>query len=130
MNNKFFGSIVACATVGSFAYPSFGQAPIAPTPAAPPTYAPPSPPPAAEPPKEPPKEPQNKDEVPLIGKWTPKIYGLVQMNAVEDTTQSFNLQAGNTKIARPGTYAGEHSRLTMSAQHSRIGFKFGPGEGD
>jgi hypothetical protein len=83
------------------------------------------PPPPPEPPK---AEPKN--EVPLIGKWSPKIYGFIQMNAIEDTTQSFSTQAGNAVIARPGTYAGEHPRLTMTAQHSRLGFKFGTGEGD
>jgi len=60
----------------------------------------------------------------VIGKWSPTFYGFIQVDAVEDTTQSFNDLAGNTVIARPGTYAGEHPRLTMTALHSRFGFRF------
>jgi hypothetical protein len=50
-------------------------------------------------------------------------YGFVEVDAAEDTTQSFNDQAGNAVVARPGTYAGEHPRLTVSALHSRIGLR-------
>jgi len=93
------------------------------------------PPPGAPPPfavaPPPPNEPKKPPEDPVIGKWSPKIYGFFQLDAVEDTTQSFNDSAGDAVIARPGTYAGEHGRLTLSAQHTRLGFKFHtPGEGD
>jgi hypothetical protein len=41
-----------------------------------------------------------------------------------DSTQSFNETAGNTAIARPGTYkgAGSHNRVQFSARNSRLGF--------
>ena len=67
------------------------------------------------------------DEVetgPVIGKWAPKLYGFVQFDGIFDTTQSFNELAGNAVIARPGTYPGDHSRLTATTRHSRVGFKF------
>jgi hypothetical protein len=85
---------------------------------------PPPPPPEAA------KKPGD-ELVPVLGKWSPKFYGFVQLDGVVDTTQSFNDQAGNTAVAKPDTYAGDHSRLQLSAQHTRFGWKWNtPGEGD
>jgi hypothetical protein len=52
------------------------------------------------------------------------VRGFVQLDTIGDTTQSFNEVMGNNAIARPGTYAGEHGRLQLSARHSRIGIDF------
>jgi len=58
-----------------------------------------------------------------IGKWSTTIYGVVQSDNVYDTTESFNDFAGNALVQRPGTYAGEHGRFTMSLRNSRLGFR-------
>jgi hypothetical protein len=109
---------------------SIGATARAQAPAEPPPFA--APPPATQPPPPPPPEPAKKPaEDPVLGKWAPKLYGFVQLDAPVDTTQSFNDQPGNTTIAKPGTFAGEHSRFQMSAQHTRVGFKWAtPGDGD
>jgi hypothetical protein len=56
-------------------------------------------------------------------KWVPTIYGFAEFDSIIDTTQSFNDLAGNQAIARPGSYAGEHDRVTFGVRNSRIGFK-------
>jgi hypothetical protein len=78
-------------------------------------------PPMVEPtPALPPEPPASKPEE---KKWLPTFYGFVEFDIIGDTTQSFNDLAGNAAIARPGTYAADHGRLTFGARNSRIGFK-------
>jgi hypothetical protein len=55
--------------------------------------------------------------------WLPTFYGFVELDVIGDSTQSFNDLAGNALIARPGSYAADHGRLTFGARNSRLGFK-------
>ena len=60
----------------------------------------------------------------------PGIYGFVELDAIEDSTESFNDAVGNVPIARPGTYAGDHARSILAVPNSRLGFKWNaPEEG-
>jgi hypothetical protein len=61
---------------------------------------------------------------PVTGKWSTEFYGFVEFDGMEDSTQSFNDLAGNGKISRPETFAGDHSRSTTSMRNSRLGWKF------
>src|SRR5205085_11988029 len=45
-------------------------------------------------------------------------------DSIFDSTQSLNDLAGNAQIAKSGTYAGEHARMTFGGRNSRIGFRF------
>jgi hypothetical protein len=63
------------------------------------------------------------DEHSLTTKVDASLYGFVELDVVGDSTQSFNERAGNVLVARPGTYAGEHERLMLSARHTRLGIK-------
>ncbi len=57
------------------------------------------------------------------GDWGLKLYGFVEADSILDTTQSYNDLAGGARIARPGSYAAEHGRMTFGLRNSRIGFK-------
>jgi len=61
--------------------------------------------------------------VPVVTKWSTTFYGFIEAQFISDSTESFNETAGNTNIARPGTYAGTHQRLTISVRNSRLGFR-------
>ncbi len=56
-------------------------------------------------------------------KWTTSLYGFVETDVISDSTESYNETAGNGAISRPGTYTGEHRRLTLAVRNSRIGFR-------
>jgi hypothetical protein len=84
---------------------------------------PPSPEPPPPPPPPPPKSGET-DLVPVLGKWSPKLYGFVEADYIFDTTQSLTEVSGNTAIARPGTYPGEHPRMQFGVRNSRLGLKF------
>jgi len=68
----------------------------------------------------------------MVGsKFTADIYGFAEFDAILDSTQSLNEIAGNSVIAKSGTFVGDHSRLNYSARNSRLGFKFkGPDSED
>lgn len=71
--------------------------------------------------------PRNPDEPPpqaVTDKWGVNLYGFVELDTIWDSTESFNELSGNTLIARPGTFAGEHSRTLFTMRNSRLGFKF------
>ncbi|HET9955577.1 MAG TPA: hypothetical protein VFQ61_13780 [Polyangiaceae bacterium] len=76
-----------------------------------------SPPPAAAP------APAAPKTVPLMSKFDTTLYGFVEFDAINDSTQSLNEPAGNAAIAKPGTFAGDHHRTTFGARNSRIGLK-------
>lgn len=65
---------------------------------------------------------------PLMAKWSTSLYGFVEMDAISDSTQSYNETAANGAISRPGTYAGSHRRLMYAIRNSRIGFRLGAPE--
>ncbi len=73
----------------------------------------------------PPKVDEKKKDPPppVHSKWDATLYGFVELDAIEDSTQGFNDLAGNAVIARPNTYAGDHPQATFSGRNSRIGFK-------
>lgn len=60
---------------------------------------------------------------PVTSKWNAQLYGFVEADTIFDSTQSYAELAGGNLIARPGTYAGDHQRLTFSIRNSRIGFR-------
>jgi hypothetical protein len=99
------------------------------TPAAPPTT--PEPPTSAAPEVPPPVALPSSSPAPDAAatkpaeekKWLPSFYGFVELDVIGDSTQSFNDLAGNALIARRGTYAADHGRLTFGARNSRLGFK-------
>jgi hypothetical protein len=59
----------------------------------------------------------------VIGKWATTLYGFVQADSIWDATESFNDLAGNTQVARGGTYAGNNQRVQFGARNSRIGLR-------
>ena len=90
--------------------------PVAP----PPTPAPPEPASAtagAAPPAATPIRP------PVTAKFSAEIYGFVELDAILDTTQSFNEGAGNGVLLKRDAFGGHHKRLTFGVRNSRIGFK-------
>ena len=112
------------ATVLLFAAtPALAQAPEPPPqpPAPEPTPGTPTPEPAPAPPQKP---AETKPQQPaVVGKWDATLYGFVEADFIWDSTQGLNDLAGNAGIARPNTYAGEHSQLTMAGRNSRLGFR-------
>lgn len=65
---------------------------------------------------------------PVFGKrgdWFIEPYGYARMDAIGDTTQSFEDGIQPNLIARPGTYKGQHRRMTLTARDSRIGIHVG-----
>ena len=106
--------------------PATTPAPPATPPAPPPVVTSPVEPPAAPPPVE-----KSTDKKPsLTSKLDIGFYGFVEMDSIYDSTQGLNDLAGNSAIARPNTYAGDHSQLTFGARNSRIGMKLGAPEHD
>jgi hypothetical protein len=92
--------------------------------AAPPVEAPTPPPPEAKPPEAKPPEAKPAAKGPAVtSKWETTLYGFVQGDTIYDSTQGFNDNAGNTAIARKGSYAGNHGQTTMGARNSRIGYR-------
>ncbi|MFO0579306.1 MAG: hypothetical protein U1A78_35340 [Polyangia bacterium] len=74
----------------------------------------------------PPSTPPGGLSLPLPGvlsKWDATLYGFVEADTILDTTQSLGELAGGTVIARPGTYAGDHGRITFTVRNSRLGFR-------
>ncbi len=59
----------------------------------------------------------------VLGKWATTLFGFVQGDIIWNSTQSFNDFGSNFQVARPGTYAAEHSRLQGSIRDSRIGVR-------
>jgi hypothetical protein len=89
--------------------------PVAVAPAAPPMAPPEAPLPVAPPPA---------PEMPFaVSKFKLQIYGFTELDMISDSTQSFNDVAGNAAIARPGTQAQKHSRMTFGLRNSRFGLR-------
>jgi hypothetical protein len=87
----------------------------------------------------------------VLGKWSTTLYGFVEADFINDSTQSFNDVAGNSPVQRqtlepnpggmtPGcpvcmgkslqnatggitTYAGNHGRTQFSIRNTRLGFR-------
>ncbi|HUJ62154.1 MAG TPA: hypothetical protein VLX92_26790 [Kofleriaceae bacterium] len=91
-------------------------APPAPPPTAP--AEPPAPPPMAPPPA---AEPPHEEPAALHAKWEADIYGFVELDSIYDSTQGLNDLEGNSTVARPNTYTGDHGQTTFGARNSRIG---------
>ena len=88
-----------------------------------------SPPPAAPPGAS--QQPSPPGSTAVSSAFTAKLYGFVEADGIWDSTRSFNDLAGNAAIIRPGTLAGDHSRLQTSIRNSRFGLKFsGPHSAD
>jgi hypothetical protein len=65
----------------------------------------------------------------IASKFAADIYGFVELDAIHDSTQSYNDLAGNGAIARDN-YAAKHQRTTFGVRNSRIGFKMKGPDGD
>jgi hypothetical protein len=52
------------------------------------------------------------------------FYGFVELDAAHDTTQSYGPASNDSMLARPGSYAGAHPRIQVTAQNSQIGVRF------
>ena len=94
--------------------------------AAPPAV-PEAPPPAPEPrPAAPAVAPAPRGPAPLRSGepgWQMGFYGWLELDALWDSTQSFNETVLDQTIQRPNTYAGDNPRLQGTVKDSRIGFK-------
>jgi hypothetical protein len=55
--------------------------------------------------------------------WQFGFYGWLELDALWDSTQSFNETILDQNIARPFTYAGDNPRFQGTVKDSRIGFK-------
>ncbi len=101
-----------------------------PAPPPPPHPAPPPAPPVTsavtstvtEPPAPAPKQ-ENKHELPVHNKFDFMLYGFVEFDSIYDSTQGLGDLAGNSTIARPNTYTGDHGQTMFGARNSRIGIK-------
>jgi len=91
--------------------PPPAEAPPAAAPVAPPAPPPPGPAPAPPP------------RVNVTAKFTAELYGFVEFDSILDSTQALNETPGNTVLAKTGTFAGSHSRLTFTGRNSRLGLK-------
>jgi hypothetical protein len=104
--------------------------------------APPTAPPAPEPPPEvtpppaagapvvdtamlppPPAAAEEEKKPEVTSKWDLTLYGFVEFDSIWDSTQGLGDGAGNSVIARPNTYAGDHDQLMFGGRNSRIGIK-------
>lgn len=64
------------------------------------------------------------ERAPVYGKrgdWFIAPYGYARLDAIEDSTQSFEDGIQPNLIQRAGTYRGEHQRSTFTARDSRLG---------
>jgi hypothetical protein len=59
----------------------------------------------------------------VVGKFATTIYGFTELDAIWDSTQSFNDTAGNGQVKRAGTYAGNNGRVQFSIRNSRFGIR-------
>jgi hypothetical protein len=69
-------------------------------------------------------ESQAPQRPPLYGKrgdWFIEPYGYARLDAIEDSTQSFEDGIGFSLIARAGTYKGDHRRTIITSKDSRLG---------
>jgi hypothetical protein len=101
--------------------------PPTPTPTPTPTPMPEEPKPVATtlPPITPPKVEQKKKDPPppAHAKFDATLYGFVEFDAIEDSTQGLSDLAGNASLGRQNTYAGDHPQTTYGARNSRFGIK-------
>jgi hypothetical protein len=58
-----------------------------------------------------------------VSQFAATLYGFVEADAIWDSTQSFNDTAGAALVARPGTYAGNNSRVQFGIRNSRFGIR-------
>jgi len=59
------------------------------------------------------------------GDWFITPYGYARLDAIEDSTQSFEDGLQPSLIARVGTYGGDHRRSILTAKDSRLGIFVG-----
>jgi len=51
-----------------------------------------------------------------------RMYGFIENDYINDSTQGLNEEADNPTIAKPTVYAGDHHQTIMSIRNSRLGF--------
>ena len=55
------------------------------------------------------------------GSWRTRLYGFVELDAIHDSTQSFQEASLNALVAPRGEYIGDNARTQLTAKNSRIG---------
>jgi hypothetical protein len=55
--------------------------------------------------------------------WRTLFYGFAELDALHDTTQSYGPASNNAMLARPGTYAGAHTREQFTVNNSQLGVR-------
>ncbi len=73
-------------------------------------------------------EDKTPERAPVYGKrsdWSITPYGYARLDAIEDSTQSFEDGIQPNLIQRAGTYRGDHRRTIMTARDSRLGIFVG-----
>jgi hypothetical protein len=59
----------------------------------------------------------------MLNRWSVTTYGVVELDAIYDSTQSFADQVGHAMINRGDTYAGTHGRTLFGVRDSRLGWR-------
>jgi hypothetical protein len=119
----FAGPFLLCATIAQAQPPTPGDTtPVEPAP----SEAHPAPPPAPLPPPPPPPAAGAQlgaNLIPFLSKFKTSIIGFVELDAINDSTQSFQDGASNAPIARSTTYAGQHGRVSFTTRNTQLGIK-------
>ena len=63
------------------------------------------------------------DLIPFLSKFKTSIIGFVEVDAMHDSTQSYQDGASNAPLARSSTYAGQHGRFQFTARNTQLGVK-------
>jgi hypothetical protein len=74
------------------------------------------------------EQPPTPQRAPVYGKrgdWFIEPYGYARLDAIEDSTQSFEDGIQPNLVARVGTYRGDHRRTIFTARDSRLGIYVG-----
>jgi hypothetical protein len=109
----------------AFAQPPTGDSPPPPSEPPPADARPPSPlpPTGAAAPATPTATPAAGGLIPFLSKFKTSIIGFVELDAINDSTQSFQDGASNAPIARSTTYAGQHGRVSFTTRNTQLGIK-------
>ena len=60
--------------------------------------------------------------------WQMLPYGFAELDAMHDTSQSYGPASNNAMLARPGSYAGAHTRTQFTVANSQVGLWVAPPE--
>ncbi len=97
----------------------------APVPSAESSTTSPSTPPAVTPLRTPLQEPSGEpdDLTAKLGGFSVTLFGMVAVNAMHDSTQSFGPASANAMLQRRGTFRGNNDQAQLTTRDSRIGLR-------